>query len=105
MEQMIASRSMVMVHGLMVAGLSNSADLARSWGREMDEARQSASAPPPEQPAKKADFLALDAKAPAARFTGSSQRETGLIGEAGGDFEAKARHKPGSKHRLLSLKA
>ena len=44
MKQMIALRFMVMVHGLMVAGLSNSADLARSWGRETDEARVTSTA-------------------------------------------------------------
>ena len=44
---------------------------------------------------KEADFLALDAT-PDARFTGSSQRVTGIIGvRPGGDFEATVRHKPG----------
>ena len=43
---------------------------------------------------KEADFLALDAT-PDARFTGSSQRVTGIIGvRPGGDFEATVRHKP-----------
>ena len=38
MKQMIASWSMVMVHGLMVAGLSLVPDLARCWGRDSAEA-------------------------------------------------------------------
>ena len=53
-------------------------------------AKSSAPAPPP-RTGKEADFLALDAKAPAARFTGSSQRETGLIGEAGRGFRGKGK--------------
>ena len=40
MEQMIASWSMVMVHGLMVADPSNLPDLARYWGLETDKARE-----------------------------------------------------------------
>ena len=39
MEQMIASWSMVMVHGLMVAGLGMKPDLARWCGPETDKAR------------------------------------------------------------------
>ena len=37
MKQMIASWSMVMVHGLMVAGPGIKSKLARSWARETDE--------------------------------------------------------------------
>ena len=37
MKQMIALWSMVKLHGLMVAGPSNSPVLMRSWGRERDE--------------------------------------------------------------------
>ena len=39
MKQMIASWSMVMVHGLMVAGLGMKPDLARWCGPETDKAR------------------------------------------------------------------
>ena len=39
MEQMIALWSMMMVHGLMVAGLVIEPIFARSWGPETDEAR------------------------------------------------------------------
>ena len=35
MKQMIASRSMVMVHGLMVAGPCLELELTRSWAREL----------------------------------------------------------------------
>ena len=38
MEQMIASWSMVMVHGLMVVGPVIQPQLARSWGRGLAEA-------------------------------------------------------------------
>ena len=40
MEQMIASWSMVMVHGLMAAGPVSKLIFAGSWGRETDEARE-----------------------------------------------------------------
>jgi len=39
MEQMIASWSMVKVHGLMVAGPSNSPEIDEIVGRKTDEAR------------------------------------------------------------------
>jgi hypothetical protein len=37
---MIASWSMVMLHGLMVVGLSNLPIYARSWARETDDPRR-----------------------------------------------------------------
>ena len=37
MEQMVASWSMVMLHGLMVAGPGIKSKLARLWARETDE--------------------------------------------------------------------
>ena len=40
MEQMIASWSMVMVHGLMVAGLALVPKLARCWARETVDPRR-----------------------------------------------------------------
>ena len=39
MEQMIASWSMVTVHGLMVADPGLEPNIARSWGPETDKAR------------------------------------------------------------------
>ena len=41
MKQMIALWSMVMVHGLMVVGLSQVLELTRSWARETDDPRLS----------------------------------------------------------------
>ena len=38
MKQMIASRSMVMVDGLMVAGPGLEPNIARSWGSKTDKA-------------------------------------------------------------------
>ena len=40
MEQMIASWSMVTVHGLMVADPGLEPNIARSWGRKTHEARE-----------------------------------------------------------------
>ena len=40
MKQMIASWSMVMVHGLMVAGPGFELELTRYWARETNEARE-----------------------------------------------------------------
>ncbi len=40
MEQMIALWSMVMVHGLMVAGPGLKPKLARCWGLETNKARE-----------------------------------------------------------------
>ena len=40
MKQMIAPWSMVMIHGLMVAGPTLVPFLLRSWGRKTDEPRE-----------------------------------------------------------------
>ena len=40
MKQMIASWSMVKVHGLMVAGSGFELELTRYWARETNEARE-----------------------------------------------------------------
>ena len=40
MKQMIASWSMIMLHGLLVAGLGVMLELARYWAHETDDPRR-----------------------------------------------------------------